>query len=333
MPKTGSTLMALALLAGLAGCESSLVGPEAATAPGQDLVPLLAPDGAPEYANVMNQNGVGVYSANGARLVRQPNGLSMSMTMPTPAPGDYVYADGKRKKIWRCTSYADLQYAEINNFAEYGQPYSPYVRDYDHTHDPDFDNIVIEMPQSEVMHKGYGKNITTLDFPMVNHFLDNGIMMGDTSYVPQVVEMATDAVLTAIGVIPELPKGEHKLGDLIKAGAAKNKDRFITSNLYGWGSYGVTAGDIAASDAAYVHGTVSFALKKNTKFVVEKKMRFVHAEIGAGDDNWDFNSSSIHPVVNATVGTLAGPDHYNLNSPIKILFRGDGKFMVASKKL
>ena len=42
----------------------------------------------------MNQNGVGVYSANGARLVRQPNGLSMSMTMPTPAPGDYVYADG-----------------------------------------------------------------------------------------------------------------------------------------------------------------------------------------------------------------------------------------------
>ena len=50
--------------------------------------------GGPEYADVMNQGGLGVYAANGGRLVRQPGGLQASMTMPLPQPGSYVYADG-----------------------------------------------------------------------------------------------------------------------------------------------------------------------------------------------------------------------------------------------
>ncbi len=75
------------------------------------LVPLLACDspveqsldevpaafsfhGAPEFAHVMNQNGVGVYAANGSQVVRQPNGLQISLGMPTPAPGTYTYAAG-----------------------------------------------------------------------------------------------------------------------------------------------------------------------------------------------------------------------------------------------
>lgn len=237
------------------------------------------------------------------------------------------------RKIWKCSSYSDLQYAEINNFAEYGQPYSPYVQGYDHDHDPDFDNIVIEMPQSEVMFNGYGKNITTLDFPIVNHFLDNGLITGDSRYIPHEVERVTDAVLTAVGLLDKLPRGEHRLGDLISKGVARNRDRFIRTNLYGWGSYGISAGDIDSADAAFIHGTVSFALKRDTLFCVEPKARRVKAEIGAGDDNWDFNSSTIHPVVNATVATLAGPDHYNLTSAIKILFRGEGKKMWASAEL
>lgn len=236
-------------------------------------------------------------------------------------------------RVWRCTNFSDLQYAEINNFAEYGQPVSPYQPGYNHDHVPDFGNIVIEMPQAAVMNSGYGKNITALDFPLVNHFLDNGVMMGDTRFMPQFVERGADAILSAVGVIPRLPTGRHQLDQLIRRHAVRNSDRFIRTNLYGWGSYGITAGSISAADAAYIHGTVSFALRMNTVFVVSPAERRVEAEIGAGDDNWDFSSSTIHPIVNATVATLAGPDHYNLTGPIRILFRGPGKRMVASKKL
>jgi hypothetical protein len=235
--------------------------------------------------------------------------------------------------VWRCTRFEDLQYAEINNFAEYGQPVSPYEAGYDHNHVPDFGNIVIEMSQDEVMNSGYGKNITALDFPLVNHFLDNGVMMGDTAYMPQIIERGADAILSAIGAIRQLPTGRHKLGDLISRGAARDKDRFISTNLYGWGSYGIEAGGISAGDAAYIHGTVSFALKRSTVFVVTSIERRVEAEIGAGDDNWDFDSSTISSFANAAVAALVGPEHYNLTSPIKIQFRGQGKRMIASKKL
>nr|WP_143548004.1 hypothetical protein [Rhodopirellula sp. SM50] len=236
-------------------------------------------------------------------------------------------------QVWRCTNFSDLQYAEINHFAEYGQPVSPYQSGYDHDHVPDFGNVVIEMTQAAVMNSGYGENITALDFPLVNHFLDNGVMMGDTRYMPQVVERGADAILSAIGAIDRLPSGRHQLGHLIARGTVRNRDRFISTNLYGWGDYGITPGSISAGDAAYIHGTVSFALKRNTVFVVTSAERRVEAEIGAGDDNWDFNSSTINPVINATVATLLGPDHYNLTAPIRIQFRGTGKRMVATKRL
>jgi hypothetical protein len=236
-------------------------------------------------------------------------------------------------KVWRCTNYSDLQYLEINNFAEYGQPVSPYQPGYNHNHVPDFGNIVIEMSQATVMNNGYGRNITALDFPLVNHFLDNGVMMGDTRFMPQIVERGADAVLSAVGRLPRLPIGRHQLGSLISSGAARNRDRFINTNLYGWGSYGIQAGDISAADAAYIHGTVSFALKTTTVFEVTSTHRRVEAEIGVGDDNWDFSSSTINPVINATVAVLAGPTHYNLTQPIRLIFRGTGKQMVASKPI
>jgi hypothetical protein len=48
----------------------------------------------PEQANVMNQGGAGVYAPAGAMVVRQRNGLRLSVRMPTPEPGSYVYPDG-----------------------------------------------------------------------------------------------------------------------------------------------------------------------------------------------------------------------------------------------
>lgn len=239
----------------------------------------------------------------------------------------------KTAKIWRCTRYTDLQYAEINNFAEYGQPYSPYQRGYDAKHVPDFSKIVIEIPQTEVMYSGYGAAIEPLDFPLVYRFLANGVLMGDTRYTPKFAELASDRAQTFVGTRPQLPIGQYVLSDLITRGLVTNRDRFISTNLYGWGSYGITAGGIAAGDAAYIHGTVSFALTRDTRFVVTSKQRRVEAEISAGDDNWDFNSSTILPIVNTTVAVIAGPDHYNLTDPITIIFRGAGKRMTVTQNL
>lgn len=48
----------------------------------------------PDTADVMDQGEGAVYSPDGARLVRQPNGLAVSIKMPTPAAGTYVYPEG-----------------------------------------------------------------------------------------------------------------------------------------------------------------------------------------------------------------------------------------------
>jgi hypothetical protein len=49
---------------------------------------------APETEHVWDQGGAAVYAPDGARLVRQTNGLAASITMPTPASGDYLYPNG-----------------------------------------------------------------------------------------------------------------------------------------------------------------------------------------------------------------------------------------------
>ncbi len=50
--------------------------------------------GPAETADVYEQGGATVLAADGARLVRQPNGVHVSLTMPTPAPGSYLYPVG-----------------------------------------------------------------------------------------------------------------------------------------------------------------------------------------------------------------------------------------------
>ena len=187
------------------------------------------------------------------------------------------------RKVWICSSYSDLNGVTINNLAEYGEPFTPYehpgwVEDFD----PDFANVVVEMSQSEVMTNGYGRNITASDFEVTKRFFES-----DSS----------------------VPNGTHTFDDLVKLKFAKKSDRWIHTNLYGWGPYAITAGPIGQTDAAYVHGSVTFALMSGTKFIKSDTSRRVEAEIGAGDDNWDFNSGSIPDFVNVSIGTLFGPDH------------------------
>lgn len=45
----------------------------------------------PETADVMDQGGAGVYAPDGARLVRQTNGIRISVSMPAPQSGMYEY--------------------------------------------------------------------------------------------------------------------------------------------------------------------------------------------------------------------------------------------------
>lgn len=47
-----------------------------------------------ETADVMDQGGALVYAPDGAKVVRQPNGLRISVSMPAPEPGSYVYPAG-----------------------------------------------------------------------------------------------------------------------------------------------------------------------------------------------------------------------------------------------
>jgi hypothetical protein len=215
----------------------------------------------------------------------------------------------KSTNVWRCTQYSDLDAGDINNFAEYGQPFDPY----DHPHfldtdvyAPDFAHLVIEMPQLEVMTNGYGKDLTAESFPIVKRFLNESL---------------------------PFPHGTYTFNDLVNLGFATKDDRRIRGHLYPWrsGGNGFVPGSIDALGAAYVHGSVGAALMAGTRFAYSAKLRQVDAEIGALDDNWDFESGTLSRAEEA-LAAVAGPDHYNLEGPIKITFRGPGRNFVAKKE-
>lgn len=56
--------------------------------------PSLASAEPQETADVMDQGEVGVVAPDGARIVRQPNGIAASVQMPTPESGTYIYPTG-----------------------------------------------------------------------------------------------------------------------------------------------------------------------------------------------------------------------------------------------
>ncbi len=201
---------------------------------------------------------------------------------------------------WACTEYADLNYVEINNLAEYGQPFSPYETGYVHSFVPDFGHVAVEMTQQEVMTNGYGKDITVASFSGIDKFL----LFGNT-----------------------LPQGNLTFDDLVTRRFFEPGWRTITGSLYHWNPFKLPAGKISSGDAAYIHGSVGFALMKaGTRFVNAAGGRRVEAEIGALDDNWDFESGNVFAqALNGIVAAVLGPDHYNLTGPIKIRFTGPGK--------
>lgn len=219
----------------------------------------------------------------------------------------------KARNIWKCSIFSELNAGAINNLAEYGEPYSPYDSRFDHDfYDKvDFAKVVVEMPQSEVMYNGYGQAITANSFPLVNRFL-------------------TDPL--------SFPTGTYNFSDLVRFKFANGGEdglrgeRWINTNFYGWGSHNPQPGDLHWSDAAYVHGSVSLALKLNTKFIYSQTLRRVEAEIVAGKDNWDFESANLPKWLNAAVATVLGPTHNNLKKPIEIIFSGSGKRSVVERQ-
>jgi hypothetical protein len=209
----------------------------------------------------------------------------------------------KGRKVWKCSEYSDLQYDEIVNFAEYGQPRNPYQPGFleEDKFMPDFKHIVIEMPQAEVMTNGYGQNTGAENFPIVERFLKEKL-----SFSP----------------------GTYSFDDFVRMGFACSPDRTITDDLYGALLGKPVPGTILPNDAAFIYGTVSFSLMKSTRFTYTSQKREIRAEIGARDDNWDFKSSKVPNALNALLAATFGPDHYNLEAPIRINFVGPGKTSV-----
>ncbi|HEV7404000.1 MAG TPA: hypothetical protein VGO11_13765 [Chthoniobacteraceae bacterium] len=209
-----------------------------------------------------------------------------------------------QRKVWKCTEYTDLDYAEINNLAEYGQPNSPYEKGFDPDFDPDFSKVTVEMPQIEVMTNGYGRNVSADTFEVVRRFLRESL---------------------------PFPTGTYNFYELVQAGFANLEDRLYITNLYGRDAIRLS-GKIDLLGSAYIHGSVSFALMRSTRFLYAKTYRRVVAEIGARDDNWDFESSNwFAQKINRILPPLVGPDHYNLDpgKPIRLNYTGPGKISIA----
>lgn len=203
--------------------------------------------------------------------------------------------DTAGRAVWRCTRYTDLNYAEINNLAEYGTPMSPYQSCFPHEFIPDFAHVQIEMPQTEVMNNGFGQLVNARSFALVQRFLTASL---------------------------SIPFGTYSFDDLVRLGFATRADRTYTTNLYTTPA----PGGISAADAAYIYGTVGFAIMRTSRFSYTANARDVEVQIGALDDNWDFESSTgIARLLNPFVAALAGPDHYNLEAPIRIHYTGPGR--------
>ncbi len=195
--------------------------------------------------------------------------------------------------VWACDFYTDLQLYNINNLAEYGQPFDPYEPGFDHDfHDQKtkFDEIEIELPQSQVMFNGYGRNLALDVFPVIKGFLSGRV---------------------------ELPSGTYSFDQMIEIDKKfdyKYSTIYLT-NLY-WKNLigGIDSGEVSRPDAAYVHGSVWFYLPRETiTFQVSRGNLSASAEIRAIDDKWNFISdSSIINKINPLVAALFGPAHNNM---------------------
>lgn len=217
--------------------------------------------------------------------------------------------DGAGRKIWRASEYTDLQYADINNLAQWGQPNSPYEDGYNHEFVPDFKNVIVQIPHEVIMNDGHGKHIAASNFPIADKFLKGQI---------------------------QVQNGCYSFRQLKDTGKLPHFRRTIHGNLYGTGSIPTTSGAISNADAAYIYGSVGYALMRSTRYVKCGHYYTIRGEIGVLDDNWDFQSDNpIAKALNPLIAAIFGPSHYNLepnpNAPgdamgrIDIEYIGDGK--------
>ena len=118
------------------------------------------------------------------------------------------------------------------------------------------------MTHTEVMFNGYGRDIQPEHFPIVSRFLKGEMNVID---------------------------GEYSLNNFIAKGLAeKRRDQFIKSNFYMPSlTIPITSGMISSGDAAYIHGSIGFALMDSTTFTKNGNIYKVNAEVGALDDNWN----------------------------------------------
>ena len=87
----------------------------------------------------------------------------------------------------------------------------------------------------------------------------------------------------------------------------------IRDSLYGFSNIPTTSGTINAAYAAYIYGSVGYALKHNTRYEKRGNTYVVQGEMGVIDDNWDFISDNTTAnILNPLVAALLGPDNYNL---------------------
>jgi hypothetical protein len=200
--------------------------------------------------------------------------------------------------VWIAADVADLTATVANNFMQWSQPFNPYQIGFNHDLYNNAYNPVttVQIAQQSVMFNGYGRGIGAESFSVVNRLVGSSV---------------------------SLTNGSYSFAELQSAGLVSASDRIITAQLY---VSNMDRGNISAADAAYIHGTVGFALQSATRFIVDGgRIVQVEAHIGALNDNFDFSSSTIPPAVEALVFQAMGPEALPDGAQVILVYTGDGK--------
>lgn len=148
--------------------------------------------------------------------------------------------------VWVAENVSDLNMTSANNFLQWGQPFDPYSDNFNHdvynNHYTSKPTVIID--QKSVMLDGYGRGISLEDFPI------NSNLIGNTT---------------------ALSNGSYSFKELQNLGIVNEKDRFFNTSLY---SGMKDTGNTLSGDAAYVYGTVGFAMQGNTRFIVKDALPY-----------------------------------------------------------
>ncbi|MFD9897363.1 hypothetical protein [Mesorhizobium sp. NPDC059025] len=198
---------------------------------------------------------------------------------------------------WEGTDVKDLTHTTANNFLEYGQPYSPYDKGFL----PDLETVgnpTVVFSQNSAM-ATFGKSIGINNFSFARSFIAGKI---------------------------NVPDGTYSFKDLVDLGIAKGPNRTYATDLYV--SMSPPAG-MTRAQAAYVFGSIGFALQETTTFSANNGIYSIDAKIGMLNEDFDFESKNIPPEIEAIVSTLVGPENQNFDRLV-IEYTGVGKLDFAT---